>query len=418
LIAALELKNLGYENVVVLEQADHVGGKVLTVNYGGHPYEMGAVITAPDYEIILELAKELDISLTATPHSVAFDHGEEHALHAWSKEKYGLMRMPKLAKDFSTFSFYVSTHKDFFKPGFANTPPEMIDTFENFAKKNGMGAVLEMYRPAMVGCGYGFAETKPAPYWMKLMKTFGHEYTLSIFDRGDFYRGFTKGWQGLWEKLVLEKKLNVVLNTSVDGVHRSKSKGVVVTAGSQKFHFDKLIVTIPHLAPKLMDDLSSEENEVFHHVRTIPYKVTLAKISGLPKLAHLWLRENSYQYDEHDESNDGKPVLISSNQNTNVYQIYQFTEHDKNSEELRAILRETLNEIGASRFTVIAEEMFTYFPHFTLEAFELGIPQQLDKMQGNGGVYFTGGLFNFETVEHTAQHARAMVRKFFARRIE
>lgn len=413
LIAAWELSKKGYQNVKVLEKSSQIGGKVLTYMYEGLPYEMGAVITAPDYEIVLSLADELGVSLTETPRSVAMDTtGHQLSMLAWSKE-LGFLRYPKLIRDFSTFSWWVTHHRDFFEPGFSNTPAALNSTFDYFADTHGMHGVLEQYRPVMVGCGYGYAETMPAAYWMKLMKTFGHEYSKNILKGRPFYQGFTDGWQNLWVQLVDKKRIDVRLNSNVVRIERSHDgESIKVITEDNEFDFDRVIVTVPQLAPNFLT-LTPEETLALQMIRTLPYKTTLAKIEGLPHRAHMWLRENSYLKDADGEDNDGKPVLISSNQDTDVYQIYQFTETAKTSNALREIMIRTVKNLGANVVEIIHEETFSYFPHFTVAAFERGIPQNIESLQGVGGIYYTGALFNFETVELASQHARWMVGNYF-----
>jgi len=71
---------------------------------------------------------------------------------------------------------------------------------------------------------------------------------------------------------------------------------------------------------------------------------------------------------------------------------------------------EAADQVGGK---VVAEAVFEYFPHFDAQGFREGLPQQLIAMQGRGGVYFTGALMNFETVELSAQHARHIVAQYF-----
>lgn len=414
LVAALELQKKGYHEVVLLEKEDRVGGKVMTYFHDGLPYELGAVITAPDYEIILGLANDLGLELSPTPKSITLDEsGHAQPMLAWSSEKYGWLRLPKLVKDFGKFSYYVVNHRDFFEPGFSHTPLEMHQSFEDFAKQIGIAAVLEAFRPVMVGCGYGYAESMPAAYWMKLMKTFGHEYTMHACSFAPFYQSFSDGWQTLWETLVAKHQLDVRRNTSVIRIERdAASHKIKVITTNGIFVFDKLINTIPHVTTDLMD-VNAEEREIFSEVRTIPYKVTLAEIDGLPQRAHLWLRKNSYQQNEDGSPNDGKPVLISSNQNTNIYQIYQFSEQAKDDHMLKQLLDDTVKEIGGKLKRTLKEATFTYFPHFTAESFKRNMPERLENLQGIGGIYYTGALLNFETVELSAAHAKQLIQKFF-----
>lgn len=412
--AARALKDKGYD-VIILEQAPEVGGKVKTVVYEGRPYEIGAVITAPDYKLVLKIANEVNATLVPTPESITCDlAGHEEAMLEWSNGQYGMMKYLKMPKDFAKFAAYVKWHSDFFEPGFEHTPTAMNTTFEEFMTSSRMQSVLEAFRPVMVGCGYGYAESMPAAYWMKLMKTFGYQYSMSFFSSAPFYQGFRDGWQKLWKDYVALKNLNVQLNTTVTSIKRAPSEGGVVTVKTNRGNMtaDRVILTVPHLAPDFLD-LNHQEHTLFSYVRTLPYKVTLAKIDGLPQKHHIWLRKNSYMVDKDGMSNDGKPVLISSNQDTNVYQIYQFTEQGKSSANLQSILIDTVNKMGGTIVEIISEDTFTYFPHFSVEAFKLKLAQQFDQIQGRGGVYYTGALPNFETVELSAQHAEKLVRDHF-----
>ncbi len=411
LVAALELQKRGFKPIV-LEGDNQVAGKVRTVVVDDHPYEMGAVITAPNYHLILKLAKELNVRMVETPRSIVLDRqGQEHSLLEWSKA-LGWMRFPKLTKDFANFSLYVTSHKDFFEPGFTHTPSEMHTTFEEFAQEQGFYSVLEQFRPVMVGCGYSYASTS-APYWMKLMTTFGHEYPKSALFGGAFYQGFWLGWQSFWQQLVDDKDLDVRLNNKVTHIERDiKNQIVRVDTEDNHYEFDKVILTVPQYANKLLS-LTADEERAFSKVHSFPYKVTLARVENLPELAHIWIRENSYEFDEEGHSNDGKPVLISSNHKTNVYQIYQFTITNKSDDELRFIMNKTIGELGATVTEVILESTFDYFPHFDADAFRDGIPQNLDKLQGHGNLFYTGALFNFETVELAAEHAKKLVEEHF-----
>lgn len=411
LVAASELLAKGYDQVTILEKEDHIGGKVKTVMYQGLPYEMGAVITAPDYSLVLEIARELNISLTPTPISSSYRGSEQVSMMKWSDDKYGYYRYAKLPMEFTRFSYFVLSHKDFFAPGLTHTPKSMHNNFEDFMHEHHMHSVLETFRPVMVGCGYGYAESMPAPYWMKLMKTFGHEYPKHAMGFRPFYQGFTDGWQNLWEKYALSKNLEINTNSEVLSVKRSNN-GVTVETSDRTWRFDRLIITIPHLAHHFME-LSDEEKEIFGYTKTIPYKTTLAEITNLPRQTHMWLRDNSTKYDAEGNSNDGKPVLISSNQDSMVYQIYQFTEEDKNDATLRRMMKNAVSELGGELKKIIAEDTFAYFPHFTVEGLKANAHINLEGRQGMDGIYFTGALLNMETVEFAAQHAKTMIKKHF-----
>ena len=192
-------------------------------------------------------------------------------------------------------------------------------------------------------------------------------------------------------------------------------EGIQEFLGTDKivYNFDKIIITMPQYASDLLIDTSAFEDQVFSRIKMLDYKVTLAQIDNLPQHSHLWLQSNNTLLDEQGASNDGKPVLISSNQPTNVYQIYQNTSQGKNSDELNSIMATTIEELGGTNTRIITEVMYKYFPHFDAQAFKDQIPQQLEKLQGYMGTFYTGGIMDFEIVENAARHAEMVVKKYF-----
>ncbi len=415
LTAAVELKERGYNNVTILEAGKDIGGKVQTVTYNGLPYEMGAVVTAPDYKLVLKIAKDLKIPLAATPNSLEISpDGALTSQDSYIIEKYGRI---ELLLSIYRFSSFVYTNRHFYEPGFAHTPAELLTTYEDFAKQQNVEATLEAFRPVMVGCGYGFAEDMPAAYWAKLMKTFVYEYSKHALNpfAPPFFRAFPEGWQNLWKQWAKEKDLNVFLDAKVSRIRRTMHQGkpdILIRVGDQTLHFDRVIISVPHLAKHWMD-LDKQEYAIFSKVHTIPYKVSLVEIENLPQNFHLWPRAYSTKYDNNQEPNDGKIVLVSNNQNNNIYQVYQFSQEGKNSDTLRNIMFENLSQMKGKVTRVITEVMYSYFPHFDTQAFVDQIPQKLSDLQGSRGAYYTGALMNFETVELAAEHAQWLVQEYF-----
>ena len=71
LSAAYYLKKLGYRDVTVFEREGYVGGKVLSYEYEGNTYDLGAIIIGDkkNYKIYHELlnAYEIPIETFAAP---------------------------------------------------------------------------------------------------------------------------------------------------------------------------------------------------------------------------------------------------------------------------------------------------------------------------------------------------------------
>jgi phytoene dehydrogenase-like protein len=398
----------------VLEAADRIGGKVRSLEYEGRIYELGAVVTAPDNALVLGIAEELGLALVpAVPSLELSPDGEARRFTESLWASHGRLRTLG-----SAFAFYrfMGNHPACFAPGFEATPEALCTTWEAFAQAEGLVPITDAFRPIMVGCGYGFAEDMPAPYWLKLMKTFAygqvrHQLRLS---RAPFFRTFPQGWQQLWAAFAKARGLRIRLQARVAALTRSMEgkPRIDLDLGHEVVTFDRVIVTIPHLANRFMD-LDEAERRLFAAVRSLRYKVTLLELSGLAKGAHLWPRAHCTREDSQGRPNDGNLVLLSNPHGTDLYLAYQFTSQDKPSSELRAILEANLARMRGRIGKVIQEEVYDYFPHFEVAAFKAGMPQKLTELQGKGGVYFTGALMNFETVELSAQHARALVAAHF-----
>jgi protoporphyrinogen oxidase len=276
----------------------------------------------------------------------------------------------------------------------------------------------------MVGCGYGFLESMPAPYIIKLMKTFAHDnlqYNINPLHRRDFFKQFKGGWQNLWTAYAKARGFNILTNAPVKRITRGEGEPgqhfIDVSYGTDdatlKKRFDRVIVTVPHKIADLME-LTDEERDVFSHVKTIPYKVTLLAIDNLTRGHHLWIREHATQKDRDGRSNDGNVVLLSNpHKENNVYIAYQFTEQGKTSDDLRAILLANVKQIGGQDAAIVLERTFDYFPHFTLEGFRQQAHTRFEALQGVDGVYYTGALANFETVKFAGDHAAQLIDTHF-----
>lgn len=63
--------------------------------------------------------------------------------------------------------------------------------------------------------------------------------------------------------------------------------------------------------------------------------------------------------------------------------------------------------------SVVTQKRWRYFPHVNTQALHDGFYPRLDRLQGQRGTYYVGGLFNFETLETTAKYSRWLVHRAF-----
>ena len=70
LSAGMYLEQKGYENYVIFERNDRVGGKCWSPHYNGRRYEMGAIMGVPSY-YALRTSRSSAASRTTAPSSTA-----------------------------------------------------------------------------------------------------------------------------------------------------------------------------------------------------------------------------------------------------------------------------------------------------------------------------------------------------------
>jgi phytoene dehydrogenase-like protein len=155
----------GYENVILFERRERVGGKCESVTIDGHVYELGAVLGAPHYEVIGELASRAGLAYgRCVPSHYYEPQGQRTALYPWPKFPHLLLQLfGKLAW------LSVNKYHALYEPGLANIDPDLYENFETFAGRYGLAEVPALFQQVTTGFGYGYAEQVPAAYLLKYL---------------------------------------------------------------------------------------------------------------------------------------------------------------------------------------------------------------------------------------------------------
>ena len=405
-MAAYTLKKLGYNNITIFEALDRIGGKVYTVEKDGYLYEIGAIVLLEDYRIIPKLAKEFNVSLTKRSiNTLIHSNGKQKSLIQYLYNKHGILEIIK-----SQFQLHklLSKHKNLRSPGFADADPELYVNFREFAKKNKIEPIASVFEAISAGYGYGYIDTTPALYYLKVIRS---ALSLSIKELFNSLLGlnlstmimFDRGFQNLPEKMV--RGFDVRLDSSVTDIAREINGNafkISITAKNQTEIFDRVIISsVPAHTMKFLD-MNEQEKEIFSKVKCFHFHETLFYGDGLP-------RNHALFFEEHRNINaKGFPASIGNlNTDHNIFQSFQLHDGEFTNEELEQMLVETIGNAGGKVSDIILTETFVYFPHFTEKDLnELRPYECLEKMQGENGTYFIGGLFNFEDTENTAEYAQ------------
>ncbi len=414
LTAAHTLKKLGYRNITILEALDRIGGKVYTVEKDGYLYEIGAIVLLEDYKIIPKLAKEFNISLTKRSiNTLIRSNGKQKSLTQYLYNKHGILEIIK-----SQLLLYklLSKHKKLDIPGFADADPELYVNFREFARKNKIEPIATVFEAISAGYGYGYIDTTPALYYLKVIRS---ALSLSIKDLLNSLFGlslstmimFDRGFQTLPEKMA--QGFDVRLNSRVTDIARERNGNsfkVSITANEKTEIFDRVIISsVPAHTMKFLD-MNEQEKEIFSKVKSYHFHETLFYGDGLP-------RNHALFFEEHRNINaKGFPASIGNlNIEHNIFQSFQLHDGEFSSEELEKMLVETIANTGGKVSDIILTETFAYFPHFAEKDLnEMRPYERLDKMQGENGTFFIGGLFNFEDTENTAEYSQYLTNKFFS----
>lgn len=408
LSAADTLKQLGYRNVTVFEQDTRVGGKVYSVPTGAGVVELGAVLASAECELVLGLADRLGVAYAPYPVEQHFldERGERHDAASFLASRYDAATIQR------AIACYAAALERCAAAGLdrSTTPPRDLHLpFDQFAAKYGFTPVAELARGALVGFGYGYYETVPALYFMKLIAWLFKPDGAGGLQAGSFFM-FPQGFQSLWEALAREH--DVRLGTGVAALTRvvsDSNKAIRLTLTNGEQHAcDAVIVAAPlHTVSRFMT-LTEQEAAVFGQLRSNRYVVSAFAASGLATGEFLFLHENE------------KPARIGhmnawANRNPALpmYLGWQLADRASTPEQLQQLLAGDIAAQGGRLERVALRQEWDYFPHVDAAALQSGFFAQVDALQGQGQVYYVGAALSFETVEHSARQARALVRQRF-----
>ncbi len=406
LTAADTLRQLGYENVTVFEADKRVGGKVCSVPTPGGIVELGAVLASVECELVLGLAERFGVRREAYPVPQHFldEHGVRHDAAGFLASRHDAVT---IARAVACYGEALARCAAVCDDDLAVVPVDLQMPFERYAALHGFTPVAELARGALTGFGYGYLETVPAFYLMKLigwlLRPGGRDGLLP----GEFFM-FPDGFQGLWEALARE--LDVRLDTPVTRLTRG-GDGVRLTVGGEERRFDAAIVAAPlHTVHRFMA-LTEEETALFRQLHSKRYVVSAFAATDLARGEFLFLHENEWP-DRIGHMN----AWANRNPATPMYLGWQLAPAQATPEELTALLAADVAAAGGQLERVALRREWDYFPHVGQGALQGRFFERVARLQGEGGVWFAGGALHFETVEHSARQARALVRRGFGPR--
>jgi oxygen-dependent protoporphyrinogen oxidase len=411
LTAAHELEARGYTHVTVFEKNDHVGGKVNTLKLGDLSVELGAVFASPDYTTTLDLADQYGIPYgeSELPRFI-YDNGAKRTFSEFLLAHYTI---PQIQAGVVAYATVLQQFPQIFANGMNNLPADLKLNFDQFVTKYHIEVVSELAKSLIVGFGYGYYDNVPAIYTLKILNMLV-KVGPSGFESPPYF-GFPTGYQSLWQAVAADLS-DVRLNSAVTNVERPTQAGrpIKVTVNGNIFakqDFDAVIISAPLSAVPSFVTLTSTEKNLFKKVESSRYFISLFLAPGVPAGEAVFVQDNAVS-----SKLNHIGVWANPGGGIPIYQAYQIADRNILTIVLDAILAyDILTQAhGVASPPIVRKEWPDYFPRVSSANMQAGFYDQVEALQGSGGLYYVGGTMSFETVETSARYAKALVDSRFA----
>ncbi|XP_033763411.1 polyenoic fatty acid isomerase-like [Pecten maximus] len=269
---ALKLKEAGFQNVIVFEKEDKVGGKSKTLTYRDIPHEMGTCYTQADYTEVYQLLDKYDAGELLPMPTATMWIGQKVYTRLYEKsliteaegrDEQTLFQVPIASYRLSSLMFsvlpaaqsllpnatqgeivttffnaiqkYMQVHIQLFgayegelmpRPSNDILENELNMTFLEFLKEHDIEILQNYFLLTQTTQGYGHLDEIPALYgltwntpsfiFQALNPPSGEISTIKVL---------SQGYQALWEAIVEQECLNVRLSSPVMRINRRKMAG-------------------------------------------------------------------------------------------------------------------------------------------------------------------------------------------------
>lgn len=395
LSAAEALKLKGYKHVTIFERTDHAGGKCLSVEIDSKTYELGAGILTKNNTVPLRLAKKYKVPIEQA------DFG-----HSIFVNKNGI-QIPKqpLVLKFKVlwqlvfrYRRILKKYKELESPGFHYLDPSVTLPFGQFAKKNNITDLANVFSLFLTGFGYCYSDHVPTAYVLK----YANWKTIVAYFKNQVYI-FPKGIQGLWTRVAREHDIR--FKAVITRINRTETITIDTETGTEEF--DRLIVTTPLDETSLFMNLSHQEQALFKKIMYLDYQTILCTVKN-------FVETTGYVPDNFIKERAGHPVFWYYRQvGQPIYSFYVLTDKSFSERKVTNNLRNFVRQMGGKIESVHQFIHWKYFPHVGSEEMNGGFYAKLDKMQGRQHTYYAGEILNFSCVGFTCEYAEYIVKRYF-----
>lgn len=440
--AAMYLEKNGYDNYVIYERDDRVGGKAFSPKmkvktkegkWEERTIEMGAVMGCGTYFAVQECEEfGKTTHKDGPPMGRVFMNTDGTPLKTSKfemlKKLIGLRKMTKLLNK-KYVGYDVNGHRGVAQGRYEGPCPspemklahiegenpnlkDLSMPFSEFLKLNKCEDVELIWKGPFTSFGYGYFDEIPAAYVLKYLDTF----TVRQFLKTGLLWTWREGTQSIWEGVNRNLKHPAILNSEVTKIERKNDKVYVTINDQDKEEFDKLIICTPLELFLKYGDPDEKEKDLFSRIVHKEY-FTMAVRTAEDNTPDI-----SYYYFENmtPETMGHLMVFYHRWPDCGPQPLVTFTlrNHKHKADVPFEVAKETtLNDMSISGLPVEKVERvddWYYFPHVNSEDYADGWYDKVEAMQGQNNTFYASEVMAFGDMEETVEYSRDLVRRFFA----
>lgn len=281
--------------------------------------------------------------------------------------------------------------------GWENIPDELTQSFESWCLKNDLQTLIPVYTPHLVAFGFGKASQIPAIYALKYLDVL----TLSFMIEARKLISFANGAGEIAIKLS-QKLEDLRLSTPVTGIVPGADQRLTIETPVGNQDFDAVVITVP-LKPQVID--GPDHARLMAGYQTRAYNV-LAYVA----------RENyrTTSYFSHNFDREGRLLLVySSKPDKPGPLLTAYAAGNLPIKELKSQIDADLKQAGLKADRLFAYKQWQTFPHVSGAEIKNGFYDQVKDLQGQQGIYFSGSLTCFPTLDKLTPYLRDFVSRYF-----
>ena len=469
LSCAMYLEKKGYENYVIFEKQNRVGGKCFSpkikVKHNGveeeKSFETGAIMGAITYHAVSEMEEfggyyhcgpdwkpgEPNMRREFRKLDGTVDHPFEPKVNFSIKKTAGLLKLKKQMKKLNKLmqtkykgydcyghlgvakgeyygiskgcdGYCGATKEDSFPNYIKGTNPNLKDLalpFSEFCKLNGVEEVQRIWIAPFTSFGYGFFDEIPTALVMKYL-----DVTTALEFVGMKLWTWPEGTEQIYVHVNEKLKHPALLNSEVVKVERpegGKIKVTVLRDGKETVEeFDKLIVTTPLDYFANYADATAEEKELFGkiiHEKYCDYIATFEpgkspNISGymVDNMVPERLGHAMVYYNRWEYLDRDCPATVYALRN-------HLGSEDVSYEYTMKTMDEDMEKVGFPiKEKLYAQEVY-YCPHVSPKDYADGWYDKLEALQGTKNTFYAGEIISFGDMEDTCAASKDIIGRFF-----